>query len=162
MSTAVPTTSVSLSAIASVFAPTKSAPHKLSQFYEGGGYIKSADTQPYDVPTSGVVSIGQFRGGVKNWWTDVTSMRARISFDNNTVVDETGTYAVTSSAGLSYTGGNPRRNAGRSVVISGNSLGFTPAPVSYIDMSGPTLTTANGFTLAFWVYVTTNPIAAGL
>lgn len=61
----VPNTLVGVSSIVQVFASNKTAPHRLSEFYQGLGYVAAGDTQPYGIPTAGEISLGDFRGAAK-------------------------------------------------------------------------------------------------
>lgn len=60
-----PSTEVKLSQIASTFAPGKAAPHRFSEFYKGGTYVAVTDTNPFVVPATGVIGIGNFRSAAK-------------------------------------------------------------------------------------------------
>lgn len=54
-----------LSNIVSIFAPGKLPPYKLSDFYKQGAYVADTDINPYVVPTTGRIGIGNFRGARK-------------------------------------------------------------------------------------------------
>lgn len=63
--TSLPTTNISLSAVASLFAPGKAGPHRYSEFYKGGAYVGASDVNPFGIPSAGAIGIGNFRGAAK-------------------------------------------------------------------------------------------------
>jgi hypothetical protein len=83
------------------------------------------------------------------------TLNGLMTFDRDVLLDEEARYTVNASAQINYGVGV---RGSRALSISGNTAGsFTATVASFVDYSGPTLSTANGFSMACWVYLTSNP-----
>lgn len=87
-------------------------PVSLSEYYEGGAYVTSSDTQPNNIPTSGTISLWQFYGAAKNAATPPSSVAISpttgvtcscSSGGASTCACTTGTMTCTPTGGSNYT-----------------------------------------------------------
>jgi len=127
---AVPLTGpISLTDIASEFGGSN--PISLTEYYKGGAYVTDTDYAP-NVPTSGTISLSDFRGARKTTFSTIT---VTATGDNFIVLPATfvGNITIVQCAGAGGGGGGPDSQPGYSgyggLQISGGNIAAEPGDV---------------------------------